>query len=179
MADLYRGDTNKYSVWVSTGPYNPNGNTFMHVCSDATFRYKISYGGNVTGILGQATSSAIFVDTSGGAVGDFSISGNRLNPPTSTDANAMSNKEFHEKMKLLLEAPQGITPFRGGQMLQNAYIIRLYRSDVSSTSDFTKYKDIPVFIKEYDMSYDFSSPNLAKISISGYKRNLGAGFGGA
>ena len=68
------GDTTKYSVWISTEPYNPSGNTFTHVCSDASISYGVRYGGSVTGMLGQSTGNAIFIDKSSGAIAKISIS---------------------------------------------------------------------------------------------------------
>lgn len=166
---MIMGDTTKYSVWLSS-----DGNTFFHICSDATIDYDVDYSGTVTGILGQSTGRAIFVDKVGGAVGNITIRGVRINPKTSTDSQAintttkLSNRNFMEKMKRMLETTQ---------MLRSAYTLRIANMDMSNPEAYTKYKDIPVFIKGVDFSFNWKNLSEMDVSISCVKRNAGRGFG--
>lgn len=160
------GDT--YSVWMSS-----DGKDFFHICSDARLSYSVDYGGSVTGILGQVTGNAIFVDTTSGAVGKISITGTRINPSTSTDSTAdgttkLSNAAFIDKMKKMIE---------NTQMFYNAYILRIYHADTRTKETYGSYKDLYVFLRGFDV--DFSWTNLSEMSVSldCVRRNKTRGFG--
>lgn len=176
MTDVLLGSKNQNSVWISLDAYNPNGNNqFMAVCSDATFSYNNQYSGSTTGILGQPTSSAIFVDGSKGAIGEINITGVRANPKTSaqtgTPQDNISNARFYSYVKALMEKTQ---------MLQNAYVLRIYNADWTTSQKYENtYVDVPIFISNISADFDQMSPNEMRVSLTAVKRNLGKGFGGA
>ena len=176
MTDVIRGSKNQNSVWISMDAYNPNGtNQYMSVCSDASFSYSNQYSGSTTGILGQPTGNAIFVDGSKGAVAELSITGVRANPTTAAQTglphDTITNVQFYTYVKALMEKTQ---------MLQNAYILRIYNANWTNSEKYnTDYMDIPIFIKNISVDFDIMSPNEMKVSLTAVKRNLGKGFGGA
>ena len=163
------GDTTKYSVWIST----KDGN-FINVCSDATLDYNLDYNGTTMGIMGQTTGNAIFVDKVGGAVGNITISGTRVNPKTSTDSSNEnivtnpSNADFMNKIKSMIEATQ---------MFQNAYILRLYNVDFRNKENYDKYKDLYVFLKSVEFEIDWKNISEMNVTLECVRRNYGRGFG--
>lgn len=171
---------NTYSVWISTGPAS-SSNSFIYVGSEATIEYNINYQGTIQGILGEGTGGALFIDGTGGAVGNVRISGaKRANPKTTSSSNGasdyqawvgvVSNKEFIE----ITTAMMGQT-----QMLQNAFILRLYgltNSDVRD--DSTGYKDLYFFMTSCNTNILFERPNEISVDITGFVRNIKPEFGG-
>lgn len=74
-----------YSLWLSTEPVDDDGNPptddkFMFLGSSSSLPFQISYSGSTTGILGQTSDTAIFVDGASGAVMNINISTERVNP---------------------------------------------------------------------------------------------------
>ena len=169
------GDTTKYSVWISTEPYDPSGNTFTHVCSDASISYGVRYGGSVTGMLGQSTGNAIFIDKSSGAIAKISISGVRANPTTSTDhiginnTTKLTNAAFIDKLKKMVERTQ---------MLANAYVLRIYNINCNGAVNYNTYKELYIFLKRASFSYSWTSISELNVSLECTRRNRGKGFGG-
>lgn len=167
------GDTSKYSVWISTDPKG-GSDTFVQMCSDASISYDVTYNYGITGMLGQSTGRAIFVDRTGGAVGNISISGIRVNPSTSseydlpTSATNLSNADFIEKMKKLIESTQ---------MLQSAYTIRIYNIDTRDETTYKTYKEFYVYIKSMDFSFDWTNISEMSVSFTLIRRNKKRGFG--
>lgn len=167
MSDTYMGDTAKYSVWISTEPYNGGNNKFIHLCSDAVFSYSLSYTMTSTCVLGQSTDSNIVVDSASGAVGNISVSGVRVNPSCSTDRiNNVSNAEFQKVMIDLLTRIQ---------MHGNAYVLRVFRSDWKHSGQ--PYRDLYVFFYDYSQSQNWDNLNELSVNFSFYRRNLKKGFG--
>lgn len=174
----------KYSVWISTGPAS-NSNSFVYVGSEASISYGVNYGGTVMGILGKRPNGAIYMDGTGGAVGNIRISGaKRLNPKTTSATNdgattaqsdatgkgVVSNKKFIETMEDLISQTQ---------MFQNAYIIRLYGlTKTDERTDEKGYRELYFFITTCKTSIDFSRPNELSVDLSGYIRNKEPKFGG-
>lgn len=166
---------NTYSVFISETPYNaisePN---FIYLCSDASLSYSLTYSGTTTGILGQRTSDAIFVDPSTGAVGNINISGTRANPATSAnspsgfESNLLSNASFYNKMKTMLQK---------NQMFQNAYILRIYNVDWKDVTTYSSYRDLYVHITKFDMNWNWNAMNDAGVTLTCYRRNKTQGFG--
>lgn len=175
MADTYNGSTGKYSVWLSTQPYSPSGNTFVNIGSDASVDYRVSYGGSATGILGSGPDKTIFVDSTGGAVGNIDVSATRTNGPTSSDASISasdynssmipySNASFDTLLRNIMSSVQ---------MFSNAYILRIFGADWKNGG----YHDLYVFIYDYSLSVDWKNLSDASVTLSCYRRNLGTGFG--
>lgn len=174
----------KYSIWISTGPAS-SSNSFVYVGSEASISYGVNYGGSVMGILGKRPSGAIYMDGTGGAVGNIKISGaKRANPKTTSTLDdgetvtqsdligkgVVSNKKFIETMEDLISATQ---------MFQNAYIIRLYGlSKTEERTDKKGYRELYFFITSCNTSIDFSRPNELSVDLSGYIRNKEPKFGG-
>jgi len=166
MTDIYKGDNAKYSVWLSTEPYNSSGNTFIHLCSDATVNYNLSYSMSATGVLGNSTDKTIVVDSASGAIGNISVSGTRVNPGNSTDTIAnVSNAEFQKVMINLLTRIQ---------MHGNAYVLRIFRADWRKTVN--PYRDLYVFFYNYDQITNWDHLNEMSVNFAFYRRNLGRGF---
>jgi len=167
------GDTNKYSVWISTDP-NGGSDTFVQLCSDASISYDLNYAYGVTGLLGQSTGRAVFVDKSGGAVGNISVSGVRVNPSTSTEykyptsSTNLSNADFIEKMKKMIESTQ---------MLHNAFTLRIYNIDAKNETTYKTYKEFYVYIKDMDFSFDWKNISEMDVSFTLIRRNKKRGFG--
>lgn len=165
-----------YSVFISEQPYGAGNQNFLYLCSDASISYSVSYNGSTTGILGQSTANAIFVDPSTGAVGNIHINGTRANPttsanvPTGFSTNLVSNAEMYTKLKGMLTK---------NQMFQNAYILRIYNVDWSNSTAYNTYKDLYVHITKYDMSFDWKGTSDASVSVTCYRRNPTKGFGDA
>lgn len=178
-----------YSVFISTEPYvSSSGNLgLVYLCSDPSFDYSLNYSGTTTGILGQGSEQAIFVDGSAGAVGNISISGVRCNPTTSTTSAGgtggsfvtKTNGEIYWTMRNMLKK---------NQMFQGAYVLRIYNVDWSKidTSNPTEvqrfknaYRDLYVHISKFDMTFDWKTPNEAQISMTCIRRNKTKGFGDA
>lgn len=162
-------DSNKYSVWISSF----GTSDFINVCSDASVDYDVNYGGTKMGIFGQSTANAIFVDSIGGAVGRISIRGTRVNPILSTDTsngvpNAPSNVQFMDKIKYMIEATQ---------MFQSAYTIRIYNIDMRNKNTTNEYRDLYVFLKSADFTFNWTKPSEMDVSLECIRRNKGRGFG--
>lgn len=174
----------KYSVWISTGPAS-SSNKFVYVGSNATISYGVDYGGTVIGILGTGPESAIYIDGTGGAVGNVRIGGAiRMNPQTTSATDdgttthqsdligdgVVSNKKFLEIMRELVTMTQ---------MFQNAYIIRLYGLSKSEERTHNKgYHELYFFLTNFTSSIDFTRPNELSIGLTGNIRNREPKFGG-
>lgn len=79
---------NRYSLWISTIPVSNIGSTvthppaekFMFLGSSSSLPFSMSYSSTTTGILGQSSDTAIFVDGVTGAVMNINVTSQRVNP---------------------------------------------------------------------------------------------------
>lgn len=80
---------NKYSLWISKIPVttdiennivHPSADDFMFLGSSSSLPFSMSYSATTTGILGQTSDTAIFVDGVSGAVMNINVSSQRVNP---------------------------------------------------------------------------------------------------
>lgn len=84
---------NKYSLWISKVPVtytedskgnkeivHPSADDFMFLGSSSSLPFSMSYSSTTTGILGQTSDTAIFVDGVSGAVMNINVSSQRVNP---------------------------------------------------------------------------------------------------
>lgn len=80
---------NQYSLWISKTPVttdkdnnivHPSADDFMFLGSSSSLPFSMSYSSTTTGILGQTSDTAIFVDGVSGAVMNINVSSQRVNP---------------------------------------------------------------------------------------------------
>lgn len=79
---------NQYSLWISTVPVSnvgsdithPSADKFMFLGSSSSLPFSMSYSATTTGILGQTSDTAIFVDGVSGAVMNINVTSQRVNP---------------------------------------------------------------------------------------------------
>ena len=171
-----------HSVFISSVPYGSAQMKFIYLCSDASFNYNVNYNGSTTGMLGQDTDKAIFVDPSTGAVGSITINGVRANPATSTTAkNIEGTGIFSDALMSNAQMYSTIcTMLKSNQMFQGAYILRIYNQDWSqlNKSGFdTNYRELYIHISSFKMDINWMNTNEASITLTAYRRYMNKGFG--
>ena len=185
------GNVNEsYSVFLSTTPYGTSPMSFIYLCSDATIDYSLNYSGTTTGVLGQGTDMAIFVDGAAGAVGNISISGVRANPNTSITSKIITPSGELQN-SLISNAQLWVVAknmLKENQMFQGAYVLRVYNMDWSkiNTNDPTavqafndSYKELYVHISKFKVSFDWTGTSDAQVSLTCFRRYKNKGFGEA
>ena len=179
----------QYSLWISTVPADNTGyvadSNFMFIGSASTLPLTISYTSSTVGVLGQDTSTAVFVDGTAGAVMQIALTSTRVNPSDADDdhPNTYSNKAFIEAIIAMRTAIQ---------MTQNAYVLRMYNLTTMQKSDYDNLtpleiiekrtelqispKSYNVFINSIDITLDIDSPNSIDVSLNLIQRNLLLGY---
>ena len=162
-------EENGYALWLSTQPANDLGNTFMFIGSSASFPLQAVHSSSTTGILGQRPDKAIYVDGATGIVIKINISAIRPYLEECDDSSIpTSNRAFAQKLEEIRSSVQ---------MEKPAYLLRVYNIDWSKNKS-NNYKELPVFLDSYDLSWDMDRPNEMNVSISFVMRNKEVGFNG-
>lgn len=184
-------DISEYSVWLSAVPITLDGNgvpiptpdsKFFYLGSNLSISFNVEYRSRVLNITGNATKNAIFVDSTGGAKGNISISGVRVHPFDYDDGagwspghpiidshnfNKISNLKFIRTLIWMKERMQ---------MKENAYTLRIYRGYKHNNPPTQDCAEFPVFVRDLQFRYDAYKPDIVKFDIALFRRHEKKGF---
>lgn len=161
------------SVFLSLYPFNRSKRNsynidedFLYVCSNCYPSYDVSYGLSTMGIYGQGTEGAIVVDAMTGAVGRVNVSGQRIG-----DEKYGSNAYFAKEIRRMRSVMQ---------LKENAYVLRIYNSELDTIDKCTdikdSYKDFYVYLKDVSFSVKGGQPKVLDVTLGLIQRNKYQGF---
>jgi len=195
-----------YSMWLSaypltgTVPWTISDDSFMFLgVTEGGFDFNINYGGTIKGIYGKHPRDAIYMDRTGGAVGQISATLLRYQPQNPDDRSTQIARDRGLQVggvslnnisnyAILEEFVRMRTTI---QLRNNAYVLRIYRgfgnaffkqsggqSDprIPSGNANKGYVQYPIYLTKAEGKFIADRPNEITVTISATMRNPWTGL---